>query len=271
MFLRKYFIPLLLLIVSCYAADWTADPDCSFAVKMDENTGDIIDLCGTFNGDMSGTVHSAPVRIEGKFFGGLKFQNGSYLPFGDVDFMDGKDHFTFSFWLSNSENYSTLEREIFRQNGTMNVQESAGVERVYIWTSVEVFGKNIVISADNLYPSGNYWLSQDGNFHFYHITYDGSEVRGYRDCNYIGGGSLTGTLKATAGQFTMGRMPPEEVSGPDYPFTGNMDDIMFLDRVIDSDECTDLMTNGIDGTAGHYPQMFKGRGVNLRGVTINGG
>lgn len=273
------FLRILLLIVcllcpfNAYAVDWTTDPDCLWALTFDEPTGDFLDHCGSNNGDATptGGDYAPPTRIQGKFFGGAEFNNnGHFVSIGDVTFMDGKDEFTLSFWLNNSEDYSTLEREILRKDGTLNVQDGAGTERVYVWTSVDPLGDPFNVSADNLYPDGNYWISEDGQWHFYTITYDGAEIVGYRDCVEIGSEAKTGTLSNSSTRLVLGRKPPEEVSGPSYIYTGGMDDMMWLDRVIDAGECTDLMTNGIDGSSGHNPTMFKGRNVTLEGVTIGG-
>lgn len=269
MFLRRLLLPLIVIVLCSYAADWTLDANCRFAVTFDQKSGDMLDVCGTFNGDMDLSSPPPPLRTEGKYYGGLNFGvNNIYLPFGDVTFMDGEAAFTFSFWLAQSEDYTYLERDIIRKDGTMNIQDSAAQERVYIWTSDQPTGYNFIVASDD-YPN-DYWFSEDGNWHMYTIVYNGTTIKGYRDCTEINSDPLTGTVKVSSTQFTMGNKDPAE-GGLFYFYTGNMDDVIYLDRAIDVTECNDLMNNGIDGSAGHYPRTFKGQSIKMQGVTINGG
>lgn len=269
MFLKLTLSFLILLISSTgYCADWTADPDGIFAITFDETSGDFLDHIGTFNGDMDTVSPAPPFRAEGKFFGGAEFRNpGYYLPFGDVTIFDGLSELTFNFWLNNSEDYSSNERNILRKNGSFNIRDSAVQSQVVVWTSTVPTGLNFVVAQDN-YPT-NYYFSEDGNWHMYTVTYDGSTIRAFRDCVQINSASLTGTIVNSTSQLTIGRKDPIE-SGVDYVYTGKMDDVLLLGREIDSGECTDLMTNGIDGSAGHYDTMFKGYNIKLNEVKIGG-
>lgn len=268
MFLRILLFILLLATPSYAQTDWTADPDCLWALTMDELTGDLIDQCGSFNGDMDGTgANAPPSRTSGKFFGGMAFTAGSGLvDMGDSTIWDGLSNVSFSVWLKNSEDYSSSERDIWRKDGSLNVQDSAGVERVYVVTGGG--GTSINIAGDN-YPS-DYWISEDGLWHMYTITYDGTTLRGYRDCTLVGSGSKTGTLANSTNRFVLGRKPVEE-SGPTYPFVGDMDDAIVLGRAIDTTECTELMTWGIDGSGGFNEPQEQLFNVQLFNVELGGG
>lgn len=71
MFLKLTLSLIILLFSSTgYCADWTADPDCLWALTMDQTSGNILDSCGSSDGDMSGSVLAAPSRTEGKFLEG---------------------------------------------------------------------------------------------------------------------------------------------------------------------------------------------------------
>lgn len=270
MFLKKLLPIIFLLIATPVLAqtDWRNDVDALWCLTMDELTGDLIDQCGTFNGDMDGTGSNAPpARTSGKFFGGMSFSAGSGLiDMGDSTIWDGLSDVTFSIWFKNSEDYSSSERDIWRKDGSFNIQDSAGVERVYIVTGGG--GTSINIAGDN-YPS-DYWISEDGNWHMYTITYDGATVKGYRDCTLINSQSKTGTLSNSSNRFVLGRKPAEE-SGPTYPFVGDMDDAIVLGRALDTTECTELMTWGIDGSGGFNPSQEQLFNVQLFNVELSGG
>lgn len=269
MFLRSIlsFILVILLSSTAYAVDWRTDPDCLAAIEFNETSGDFIDSCGTHDGD---TTESPPFRIEGKFYGGVGITVAQgIVDFGDSTIWDGKSVLTISFWLKTAQDMSPFEAELLYKGAALLVDDSANQQRILYFTSDYPTGKNIVFSNDD-YPT-DYFFAEDNQWHMYTYTYSGTTVKGYRDCVQVGpDGSLTGTLSNTSARFIIGRKPSEE-TGPTYPYEGHMDDLIFIDRVITTNECNDLMTNGIDGTAGHFPKMFQGQSIKMQGVTINGG
>lgn len=181
--------------------------------------------------------------------------------------MDGLSEFTFSLWLSQTEDYTYNERNIIHKVNTFLFRDSAAYHQLNIKTSGFPLGLDFHIALDN-YPT-DYYISEDGNWHMYTITYDGSTLKAFRDCVEINDEAMTGTISNGSNQLTIGRKDPVE-SGIDYVYTGKMDDVLFVGREITAPECTDLMTNGIDGTAGHYDTMFKGYNIKLNKVKING-
>lgn len=266
----KLILSLFILLISSkgYCADWTADPDGIFAITFDEVSGNFLDSIGTFNGDMSGTSPAPPLRTEGKFFGGANFSGvNNYLPFGDVPIFDGLSNFTFNFWLAQSQDYTNSESDIIRKDGAFNIQDGAVQERVYIWTSDQPLGFDFIVASDN-YPS-DYWISEDGDWHMYTVTYNGTNIKAFRDCTQINSAALTGTVKNSSNIFSFGRKDPDE-GGIVYAYTGKMDDILLVGREINSGECLDLMANGLDGRSGHYDTMFKGYNIKLNKVAVGG-
>lgn len=261
----------MLIAVKVYAqTDWTADPDCLWALTMDETSGNLMDLCGTFDGDMSGTGQEAPpTPTSGKFFGGMHFGTTGFVGMGDVTFFDGRDHLTWSFWLKTASDMSAGDEEIVRKDGTWNIQNTSGVERTYTWTSVNPSGVAFNVATSN-YPT-DYWFSEDGTWHMYTVTYDGTTIKGYRDCNLINSQGKTGTFSNTVNPLSLGRRGTTEGSGPVYVYSGDMDDVIVLGRALDTTECTELMTWGIDGSGGFnqaQEQMFN---VEMFNVEVGGG
>lgn len=267
MFLKLILSFLIILFSStAYCADWTADPNCLWALTFDEKSGNFNDVCGSTDGT---TTESSPLRVEGKFFGGAGFTAGvGIVDMGDSSIWDSKNVLTVSLWLQTQQDMSPFEAEIFYKNSSLVIDDSANQQRAMFWTSAHPTGNNNVFTDDD-YPT-NYLISEDGNWHMYTITYDSNTVKAFRDCVQVGTDkSQTGTISNSSNRFFLGRKPSEE-SGPTYPYVGNMDDIIILDKVISSNECLDLMENGIDGSAGHHDTMFKGYNIKLNKVVING-
>lgn len=301
---------ILLCPMESFSADWTADGDCMLAYRFDEASGTTaIDDCGSNDGTIH-TEQRIAGRFRGGLnlsntyitVGDVTFLDGkNTATFGffmktSIDFGDGTtvptpEHIIFdkngSFVLA--DNYAFTNSVFFTTSSAESIFASDNyITSATAWDSgtsyvrgqsVSYGGKLYTCYLDNTnkQPDTNEpdWLisnfiSEDASWHFYMVTYDGTVRKHYRDCVQVGASySDTGNFANSSNIFSIGARDVSE-GGPNYPAHGDWDDFIILDRALDTTECTDLMNNGIDGTAGHDPVMFKGNHIKLYGTKING-
>lgn len=303
-------ILIILFSSQAYCADWTADGDCMLAYRFDEASGTTaIDDCGSNDGTIHTANRIAGIFrgglnltntyitvgdvtfLDGKDTATFAFFMKTSIDFGDGTTIPVPEHIIFmkngAFKLA--DNYAFSDTAFSTTSSAQSIFASDNyITSAPAWDSGTSYVRGDAVSyGDKLYtcyldntnqqPDINepdwlvsHFIDEDALWHFYMVTYDGTTRKHFRDCVQVGADySDTGNFANSSNLFSIGARDASE-SGPNYNTHGDWDDFIILDRALDNSECIDLMTNGIDGTAGHDPIMFKGNNIKLNGVKING-
>jgi Concanavalin A-like lectin/glucanases superfamily len=202
---------------------WTVVPAHVLAYHLSEGSGTTTaDAWGSHTGTLGTSASNRPAWTTGYAGGALDFDGSNdFVSSPDTNDLD-LNHFTLMAWVRPTSLGSTWRTIIFK-NGVTREQYalyvSAGNSKPSVWASDPSGGSTAEVGVNcSSSVSTNTWVHVAG-------TYDGSNLKIYKDGVLCGTQALTGTIPASTGDLTLGN------SGNLYPekLVGKIDEVKMFD------------------------------------------
>ena len=198
--------------------------------KMDETatTSGAVDASGNGN---DGTYYGNASTTGGKFGNGGVFSGTStgYIEVADDDSLDVVDSITLSAWIKTVHdgfNSIILDKK-YHDCYTFRKKYDGTIR-----TALRIGG-----TVYDYEPGGT--LIDDENWHHVVTTYDGSSIKSYVDGSLVGvPEEAFGTISATANNLIIGWA--SNLSGSDYYWQGNLDEVRIYNRALSKSEVRKL-------------------------------
>lgn len=198
---------------------------------LNEASHPAIDLVsGTYNGTEVSTVTENVAGINGTAYS-YSSTSATLLP--DMDEIEGNPTLSFNVWI-NYTGGGTPSDSIIRKSGepATDVVFSL-IQRASGQASCQMTNVATTV-ADSGSTSGDYG---DGNWHMLTCVYDGTNVKIYLDGVLENSASLTGNIKTSNQNITIGGLGADD-------FVGTLDEVGFWSKDLSEDEISQLYNFG---------------------------
>lgn len=226
--MRKIFFAFLLLcgfVSPAFAYNYLTDADCLFAMDFEESSGNPTSKCGSAT---TGTNSNITYNSTGKFGKAYTYDgSSSSTNWGDVTFMDGKTTLTMCVEYKSSS--AGTDQIIFWKDNAAAL----------LWKKTTLLEGALFTGSYNSYSSSDFFTN-DGAWHQYCVTYDGSNIHRYADQTETGTAkAATGGIANSADSLYVGSF------AAGYYYNGLLDNLIVLGRVLSTAEMLDMSTNGL--------------------------
>jgi hypothetical protein len=189
-------------------------PSQVLAYNLNEGTGTTTaDAWGTHTGTLGSSAGTRPAWTTGYYNGALDFDGSDdFVTTPDANDLD-LDHFTMMAWVRPTALSFTWRPIIFKSGVTREqyaLYVSAGNSKPSVWAADPAGGPTDEVGVNcSSSVSTNTWVHVAG-------TYDGSNLKIYKDGVLCGTQALTGTIPASTGDLKLGSagsLYPERLAG----------------------------------------------------------